>query len=358
MGELIKKKTDNELDITEQATVEESEYKKVFHTNSSDDNFNYQGVFNTILQYFDLSEIAYKIEKGSHYVVQIPTQFKEGFAKGEYFIMENSSSGKSFPNLMKVAENGQNRIVSPLPIKKESYYQGNSLHDMLDGYDKIAMQNQMSEALELLKEAIEGINDLKAEQKANRIGEMNSGKEQIQIALIHRQKNISGWEFELANGRQNVSVAKEQFLEILKEKVYKFKPVSPKMINRMANYVKNSDYGEKKDNEYNEIWSYYDLYVKATKYLALSYSIIGDAETADRIFNKSIDEIGMIDFSSVKTIEYLHKKSNYKSFSSHATDILKNEELNYIESSKKYDCLEVELKGEELLEVLENEREF
>lgn len=120
MEDLIK--TDNGEIVPKQSNDIEMQYGKVLNVNSFTPNIDFKGIVDRIIQYVDIADVVSKIEKGAEYVVQIPAEFQDGFQSGEYWIMENQKTGKLWPTLMKLGDDGKNKIVTPLGIKKEEFF--------------------------------------------------------------------------------------------------------------------------------------------------------------------------------------------------------------------------------------------
>lgn len=77
-----------------------------------------------------MDDILAKVEAGIQYVVQIPAEFQKAYESDEYFIVKNTEAGKTWPSLMKVAENDCNHVVTPLPIAEQAMVQGNPIQDL------------------------------------------------------------------------------------------------------------------------------------------------------------------------------------------------------------------------------------
>ena len=77
-----------------------------------------------------MDDILAKVEAGIQYVVQIPAEFQKAYESDEHFIVKNTEAGKTWPSLMKVAENDCNQVVTPLPIAEQAMVQGNPIQDL------------------------------------------------------------------------------------------------------------------------------------------------------------------------------------------------------------------------------------
>ena len=112
----MKEKEENSL-VSENESKEITTYEKVLHVDRNSVGIDFKGIINKISQYTNILDVVNNLEKGAEFVVDIPTEFKEGFESGEYFLMENSKNGNIWPNLMEISEDGRNKIVKPLSVK-------------------------------------------------------------------------------------------------------------------------------------------------------------------------------------------------------------------------------------------------
>lgn len=80
---------------------------KTLYISPDAEEFNYKGILGKVIQYVNMADIVGKIQVGAKYVVQIPSEHMEAFETGKYFMMQNQKTGKIWPSLMKVAEDGK-----------------------------------------------------------------------------------------------------------------------------------------------------------------------------------------------------------------------------------------------------------
>lgn len=94
---------DNEIKQVKNELPEEYVYDTYRVVRSNDPNLHipYKDVLNKILEIVNVKDILDNVQVGTEYVVQIPEQFDKQFQSGEFWIMENSKTGKLWPTLMK-----------------------------------------------------------------------------------------------------------------------------------------------------------------------------------------------------------------------------------------------------------------
>lgn len=97
--------------------------------------------------------------------------------------MENSKTGKLLPTLMKKGDDGKNKIVTPLGIKKESFVQGNPIHDMTQQLQMAQVQGTLKSQTELLESICKSVKHIQKGQMNDRIALLESGKKQVYLAL-------------------------------------------------------------------------------------------------------------------------------------------------------------------------------
>ena len=349
MDELIPVELDNHPTEANQKTVPiPAEGKKLYFSHNSV-GIDFQALLGHVVQCVNMGEILAEIKAGTQYVVQIPAEFQKAYESGEMFIMENMKTGKKWPSLMKIAEDGRHQVVSPLPITEQAIVHGNPVQELANSQHNMLMQQQVAHLTELVERTYRVVEQIKHGQMDDRIGLLEAGKNGLILALSmpdgeERNRQID-------SSRQNLLVAQAQIEKTLERRAVEFDPLPKAAAMRFMREFFHSGYLAEKKNDVQEMQEYYDLYLQATKLLAASYAICGNLETAEQTFRLSETTIQAIDFSKVKTIVYQHKA---------LTDMFYNAPIGYIEAerevcmeeAKRYDYVAIEVSGEKLLEVL------
>ena len=349
MDELIPVELNNHPTEANQKTVPiPAEGKKLYISHNSV-GIDFQALLGHVVQCVNMGEILAEIKAGTQYVVQIPAEFQKAYESGEMFIMENMKTGKKWPSLMKIAEDGRHQVVSPLPITEQAIVHGNPVQELANSQHNMLMQQQVAHLTELVERTYRVVEQIKHGQMDDRIGLLEAGKNGLILALSmpdgeERNRQID-------SSRQNLLVAQAQIEKTLERRAVEFDPLPKAAAIRFMREFFHSGYLAEKKNDVQEMQEYYDLYLQATKLLAASYAICGNLETAEQTFRLSETTIQAIDFSKVKTIAYQHKA---------LTDMFYNAPIGYIEAerevcmeeAKRYDYVAIEVSGEKLLEVL------
>ena len=325
---------------------------KVLNISEERDQFNYHAILGEVLQFVNLGDILGKIEAGTQYVVQVPVNYQDALNAGELFMMQGKKTGIMWPTLMRIAENGKNEIVQPLPIVEHAYVEGNPLQQISASYYNLLMQQQMAKISQRLEDTYKVVKSIEAGQTDDRIGLLEAGRNGILLALSmpdgqERRMQING-------SRQNLLVAQSQIGKTLERKIAEFAPIPQHSFGRFVKVLARENYLDEKDNEIEQMQEYFDLYIHATNMLAASYAVCGDERTAKQTYDLARDFISKIDYSKVKTIEFAHIETP-DMFYKRPKQVLEEEQLKCIESSRPYDYIAVEVSGKELLEAWNHE---
>ena len=349
MDELIPVELNNHPTEANQKTVPiPAEGKKLYISHNSV-GIDFQALLGHVVQCVNMGEILAEIKAGTQYVVQIPAEFQKAYESGEMFIMENMKTGKKWPSLMKIAEDGRHQVVSPLPITEQAIVHGNPVQELANSQHNMLMQQQVAHLTELVERTYRVVEQIKHGQMDDRIGLLEAGKNGLILALSMPEGEERNRQID--SSRQNILVAQAQIEKTLERRAGEFEPLPKAAPMRFMREFFHTGYLAEKKDDVQEMQEYYDLYLQATKLLAASYAICGNLETAEQTFRLSETTIQAIDFSKVKTIAYQHKA---------LTDMFYNSPIGYIEAerevcmeeAKRYDYVAIEVSGEKLLEVL------
>lgn len=328
---------------------------KLLSVDKTTPNIDFKGLLNTLFQCADMVDTIKHIKKGKEYLVVIPDEFQHLVDIGEYFMMEGKDKDKLWPSLMRIGEDGRRKIVSPLPIKEREFIEGNPFSEITENYHNLYLQGQLNELNNKLESTLETVKSIKQGQKDDRVGALNSGRTQILLALNQKDESSRINAYQL--GVSHLCLAQGQFEESLKTMVREFEPIPKSRALQFAKTVKDSNYREKKDDEYEDIEDYFDLYMQSTQMIAATYAIMGDLDNAELVYNTSIDRVKSIDFSNVKSIEYIHRNEDVDWVYNNAVSYLNFEKRQCLQDGQHYDGIEIRISGDELLEAISNGRE-
>ena len=348
MEELIPVESDN-LPTEQQVATPIPTTGKILNITKDSKGFDFHALLGQVVQYVNMGHILAEIKAGTQYVVQIPVEFQAAYDSGDLFMMQNQKNGKMWPTLMKFAENGRQQVVSPLPIAEQAVIQGNPFQELANSHHNILMQRQFARLTEMLERTYRVVEQIKQGQMDDRIGLLEAGKNGLILAMSMPKGEDRSRQID--SSRQNLLVAQAQIAKTLERRAAEFEPLPKAAPVRFLRELLHTGYLAAKTNDVQEMQEYYDLYLQATKLLAVSYAMYGDLETAEQTFRLSETNLRAIDFSKVETISYQHKD---------LTDMFYSAPVSYIaaerdacmEEAKQYDYVAIEVSGEKLLEVL------
>lgn len=342
-----------DVELVEGEIVIDKSGNKVLRIIKSMTDVDYMGALDRAAQYVNMANIARTIEKGVEYVVQIPAKYQKQFEAGEYFINKNKTTGIEWPTLMRKAENGQYRFVDDLPIKQQELIKGNPFQDMCNSYHNIVMQQQLAQIADTVAETYETVKMIEVGQQDDRIALIESGKEQILLAMSiqdeEHKKDL------LRSGAHDLLLGKEQIGKALQRRIEAFKALPDSGFSMFFTTLTRPGYLSKKDDEVEAIQECYSMYIEATKMLAATFAYTGETAAVEQTFKKSISFLKEIDFSAVKTIGLSHKDVDLSDwFFNHPVEYIEVEKEPCLESAKDYDYVQIEVSGEDLLEVIKD----
>lgn len=342
----------NEIEKREDGLPEEYVYKthtKVIKADDSKLEIPYQDILNKVLYFIDVSEIVNNVQKESEYVVQIPKEFQKQFNSGKYWINKNQKTGIEWPTLMRRGEDGRNKIVTNLSIKEESFIQGNPIQDLTNQFQMIQIQSSLQEQSERLESICKTVEHIKKGQMNDRIGLLNSGREQIYYALQRDDSDPKKRDV-IEKGISDMITAQNQIFEELQLECEGFHSIPQSKIFQFIEEIKHPDYYEEKSNEYNHILDLYKLYKESTKYIAAAYLLIGQPQVVESIYSKSTDKLETINYSKLRSILYL--ENGLTIFTEYDQEELLEDKTECLELCEEYD-LSIEVSGQELLKVID-----
>lgn len=347
---------DIKTDLIDTETTIINKEKKYLKVSGLQKDINFTGLVDKVAQYVNIADIVSNIEKSAEYVVQIPAKYKDAFDAGEVFINKNKKTGIEWPTLMRKTDNGQYRFVGDLPIKQQEFYRGNPFQEICINYHNIVIQQQLAEISQSIVETYQTVKMIERGQQDDRIALIDAGREQVLLAMTMTDENEKKEMLRVA--ARDLLVGKEQIGKALMRRVEAFESIPDSGLKIFLNTLKDGNYLNKKDDEIEDIQECYSLYVEATKMLAAIFAYSGETVAVEQTFSRSIDFLQQINFEDLKSIEHSHKGVDFNDwFFNHPVEYIEIEKTSFIESSKDYDFLQIEITGEKLLEgVISNEK--
>lgn len=325
---------------------------KVLHVSEHKEGIDFNAVLVRLSQYMNIGDTLVHVKKEMKYVVQIPLKDQKAFEDGKLFLNENSKTGILWPTLYKINDKGKREFVDNLPIKAEETIQGNPFTAVANGYYNICMQGNINELAEKIDRISKKVERIEIGQKDDRIGELRAGKDQILLSIKFDPERRNQ---EVAIGRGHLLSAQKKIFQTLKSRVENFERIPEKTFELYWKVWRDQNYLRDRDAEFHDIQEYYGLYLEATTMLAASYAVSGDYEEAEKVFEIAEDDMSQIDFSSLRTIDSIHTNT-MTLFYNKAVEYVEAEKEHFMNEAKQYDCIDIEIDGNKLLEVFGNDR--
>ena len=323
---------------------------KILRVTSKTQGIDIDSLLAKLVQYANITDALSHVEKTVEYVVQIPLKHTEAFAANELFLNQNSKTGVMWPTLYKYLDNGKRQFVDNLPIKQEEIFRGNPFETIASSYHNLYIQNQINDLSELMNRTYHAVERIEKGQMDDRIGFLMAGRDQIIYAL---NPEYEGRNIAIESGRSNLLIAQGQLFQTLKRRVEGFEAIPKSRAYRFANELKHSGYLREKDQDFSDIQEYFSLYLQATEMIAASYVIVNQPEIAKQVFDKAMDDMKQVDFTNLKTIDFVHG-NNEEMLYHNAVEYIDTEKDICTEDAKAYDLIELRVSGEKLKEVFEN----
>ena len=208
MKELFPIEADNLPIEVKQGTMPiPAEGKRLYITQDTK-GVDFHALLGQIVQCVNMSKILAEIKAGTQYVVQIPAEFQAAYESGEMFIMENMKTGRKWPSLMKIAEDGKHQVVTPLPIAEQAIVQGNPVQELANSHHNMLMQQQVARLTEMVERTYRVVEQIKHGQMDDRIGLLEAGKNGLILAMSMPEGEERNRQID--SSRQNLLVAQAQ----------------------------------------------------------------------------------------------------------------------------------------------------
>ena len=340
-GELIEPQTED--------LVEEPK-GKVLHIKNGQKGVDFRGILAQLSQYADIEHTLTHIDRVKQYVVQVPLQYQKALDEGTYFINQNQITGVMWPSLMEVKESGRWGFVDNLPIAEQNLVQGNPMRDISINFYNLALQKQIASIADAVERTYKVVERIEHGQMDDRIALLYSGREQIQLAMT--LKDSDARKQAMALGRKSLIDAKYQLGMTLKRRIEEFEPIPEGGFAQRWLAFRYKGIFDQRDDEFQEMQDYYELYLESTKLLAASYIATDEIEAAKKAYGDSIEFIKSIRFGNAQTIKFVHKPEEIQDqFVYHPVAYIEAEQEDAEGDAKEFDYMIIEATGEELLEV-------
>ena len=320
---------------------------KVAKINAAEHRTGIQNVLGQLAGMLDLTSVVAGMKKGTQFVVQVPTHLQVGLDSGKYSMMQGKT-GQTWATIVEKLPNGKNNIIANCPIKEEALYRGNPIQDLSQSLCNIQMQSQMAALAQKVEETYDAIIRVEKGQQADRRGQLAAGLNGIIFAMV--MKDPEARKKDIANARQSLLEAQGKIGEALKDRVVDFKPIPRAKWEMALMPWLHRKFAERKIAEYNAMLDLFNGYLRATQFVAGSYVVCNEMESARTVFDKCKKYLCEMDYGSVETIGYLCPRRKDKLFFNNVEERITQWKKDSFDAAKPYDLIEIATKREELLE--------
>ncbi len=341
---------DSELIRSQAEKLTEQPKGKLLYIKNGQEDVDFTNILAQLIQYVNIGHVLAHVDKVKQYVVQIPLQYQKALDEGIYFINQNQKTGVMWPSLMEIKESGRWGFVDNLPIVKQELDRGNPMRDISMNFYNLTLQKQLASIADAVERTYKTVERIEHGQMDDRVALLYSGREQIQLAMT--LKDSDSRKQAIALGRQRLIDAKNQIGMTLKRRIEEFEPIPKGWFVQRWHACRHKGIFDQRDDEFQEMQDYYELYLQATKLLATSYIAVDEIDAANKVYEESINFVKTIQFRNAETIKFIHKPLEIQDlFVYHPDTYIKAEQENAKEDAKKFDYMIIEATGEELLEV-------
>ncbi len=344
-NELIK--SNQELSVTNEKITED--IPVLYGTVETLGKLDIKGVINELLQVVNIADVLSKIDAKKEYIVQIPPQFRKAFEEGTLKIMESDKTGKMWPTLVEKAKNGKNTIVTNLPVKEELLVQGNPIESLANGYQNLFLQQQLRKISAQLEATYNTVREIEEIQKDDRMGMLISARNRILLALEQSKEDR---EKHLPIAIHDLSIVQGQVYQTFNRKAAEFKTIPKQEWLNIAINVFKKNYFDDIGKSYRQMVNLYDAFLSSTNLQAYAYCLLCDNISAKNLYQQAIDMLKAVDYSKIKTFKYI--ENNPEPIYDIENCKLLEDKVILLSNTDIDKNLLIEITGEELLEVIED----
>ena len=339
-GDIVERTPDEMAEVTQTS--------KVLKLNDHTKGFDMGSALSKVLHCFDTAAIIQGVKAGVQYVVQVPTEYQLGLDAGVYSVMENAKTGKQWATLVRTLADGKKEIVCNLPIKPEKVLQGNPMHDISMNMQMMALQQQIASLTELVQDVCDTVRRIEQGQTDDRFGLLLAGKEGVEQAMLIQDTALQ--KSKLAAAQQTLLEARGQIAATFRTKVNEFPAVPKSPIGRFGLELARGGSLARRDEAFDAIQLYYQLYLTATRLLADSYLYCNEHAAAKKAYAEAEAFLGSLDFSRVLTLRYMHPDDDFSdTICERAVEYLDAERVSSFELARPSDYIEMTVSGEQIL---------
>ena len=317
--------------------------------------FQVNQVIGNLLQCAQIDRNLQKIiNPDMDYIVKIPNYIKEGLRTGKYDLLKKRETGELLASVMQTKD-GKKSILANLTLAEGAVVDDKYLQNMSDGMFNMVLQQQYQQISYQLMEILEVVKRIEKNQLYEKTGAIKGAMHLLEDASKKKPEDRA---IDIGNARQTLYTTICTIQDILQERVNGFEPVpGSKLMIRAKIFLGFRDYLEVKENEYNNIKTYFDYYILGIRLLAYADYLEGRDEKIAEEFSKCAMYLSGLDLSGIQSLENLYKEGRLsQEWFNRPQEYVDDVGQKFISiCHREYDEIELKLSGKELLEVLPND---
>lgn len=358
MDEIVKKDNNDVSTLNKKSELNIFGFreKEILKINiSNNDTFNVGEKLGRIISDANVfSQANNVIDPKSTYVVDVPMDIKKGLEEGKFWLTKKKS-GDTMAQVRHIV-NGKEEILTNLNIKEDKIPSNVAVNNLMTASYQRAMQQQLERVYETVVEIKEIVSEIKNIQEDDRLGEILGDKLNLSVAILIKNENDRKQQLNIIAHSLFESTGKIR--KTIKRKIENYKriPKSDWMIT--VNQIIHKRYKSTRDKEFNDICKYIEYYVETHRLLIYIYKLSNEEDAISKIYELNNEFISSINFSNISTYKNLYPEKIYDiEWYESPTMILEENKNRYIEETNiNKKCLSIEMKGEQLKEVLHAKR--
>lgn len=290
------------------------------------------------------------------YVLDIPPLFKKAIDSGEAWFNTKKDTGEMLASIShKVGK--KKEFMKNFTVKKESFVNDRAFAGISDRMYNIAMQQQLAAIANQLQDVQNGVLRIEIGQKDDRYAKIEGAR--YQMLLASKMPNKADQIDCVKNAMPLLAEGTESIKRAFKRMVDDFEVIpKPKLKIYWKMFTDKGNYKNKKDREIDDINEHFNFINAAYQLMAAAEVILEAPDSVTEVFNQEAEFLGTIDNKKIVSIINMHPELDVSNewFNNSARFIAEAKERYLNCLNQKFDFFSIEVTGQQLLEVIEDEK--
>lgn len=352
MGELIK--------VNNEIVESEEKESRIVDINLADFDKNKAAI--VLSQIVDEFKIAKEklpdVKSETRYYLDLTKEMKDKLESGECWFTEKTANGHAMGQLRHRVD-GKSVIFANPDIKAEdvAVKTGGNSKSLSDGVYQVALQQQMAEMSKQIAEIKKSVVRIEVGQMDDRLAKIDAGEKTLRLA--YATEDVEKRNMLIGQALPLLQEGSESIKRVVSRRLSEFEAVPQKgSALKLKMWLSPTNYVEKKNHEFDEIQTCFEYYDKAQKLSAMACLMMNEPKAMEEVFFQQENFIHQLPVWKLKSMKNLHYNIDFSNewFSS-PKNFVDEKRLEYLDfSNGNYDHMLIEVSGEQLLEVLDNDK--